>query len=235
MLETVAPPSRKMEKTRMPSPGQNRSIGSGCMNLWMPSYTENIPPIEKSRSATKKDQKYASRPRPSGYSWEGGLPAPCTPMSKSTWLVQSAVEWIASARRKPDPVSAAAKALAIAMATLTTSDWTMCDVFGLAMGQVTRRTSSTVVISPQNLAEHLRGGLALDEVADLVAHFENFEDPRPAPVPRAAALRAALRRDDLRAAGQQELVVDHEIGRELVTLGACRTHDAHQALCEHDG
>ena len=65
---------------------------------------ENRPPIENSSSATMKLQKYVTLPYPSGCFASGGFCACLRPMNSSTWLPQSANEWIASASMLPECV-----------------------------------------------------------------------------------------------------------------------------------
>ena len=128
--------------------------------------------------------------------------------------------------------------LATAMATLTSNDWTMCEVFSLAIFQVTLRTSSTVVIAAHAfsmptwrswgscagaISSRKSCGLALVLMRSRISSVisTNLENPGSAAVARSAALHAPFGIDP-RAGGEQELIVGDEILLELVATPRTR-------------
>src|SRR5882762_444563 len=80
-----------------------------------------MPPRVNSSTATRNAQKYTALPYPRGCLASGARLASFMPNSSSTWLPQSAAEWIASASIALEPVTAAATALAIRIPLLAPS------------------------------------------------------------------------------------------------------------------
>src|SRR6266850_6727884 len=80
-----------------------------------------MPPRVNSSTATRNAQKYTTLPYPRGCLASGARLASFMPNSSSTWLPQSAAEWIASASIALEPVTAAATPLAIRIPLLAPS------------------------------------------------------------------------------------------------------------------